>query len=50
MATLEVALQAGTDAVMLANLLPRFWADFIRNAPMDEVKPIAVRPLGGAKP
>ncbi|KIY92716.1 hypothetical protein MNEG_15248 [Monoraphidium neglectum] len=39
-ATLEVALKAGTDAVTLANLMPSRWANFIRNSPMDEVKPL----------
>ena len=44
-ATLEVALQAGTDAVTLANLMPKHWADFIRNSPMEEVKPIGTTPM-----
>jgi len=39
-ATLEVALRAGTDAVTLANLMPSRWANFIRNSPMEEVKPL----------
>lgn len=39
-ATLEVALRAGTDAVTLANLMPSRWASFIRNSPMEEVKPL----------
>ena len=39
-ATLEVALKAGTDAVTLANLMPSRWANFIRNSPMEEVKPL----------
>jgi hypothetical protein len=30
-ATLEVALNNGSDPVTLANLMPRHWADFIRN-------------------
>ncbi len=44
-ATLEVALEAGADAVTLANLMPKHWADFIRNSPLDEVKPIGTTPL-----
>ncbi|KAI8473934.1 MAG: AAA domain-containing protein [Monoraphidium minutum] len=39
-ATLEVALKAETDAVTLANLMPSRWANFIRNSPMEEVKPL----------
>lgn len=38
-------LQANTDAVTLANLMPKHWADFIRNSPMDDVKPIGTQPL-----
>jgi len=41
-ATLEVALSRGADAVALANLMPRHWADFIRNAPSDVVEPIGL--------
>lgn len=44
-ATLETAMEAGADAITLANLMPRHWADFIRNSPLDEVKPIGTRPL-----
>ena len=39
-ATLETALKVGTDAVTLANLMPSRWANFIRNSPMEEVKPL----------
>ncbi|EFJ43346.1 hypothetical protein VOLCADRAFT_96404 [Volvox carteri f. nagariensis] len=39
--TLEVALQFGSDPVTLANLMPRQWADFIRNSDIGDVKPIA---------
>lgn len=42
---LQVALEARADAVTLANLMPRHWADFIRNSPVDEVKPIGTTPL-----
>jgi MoxR-like ATPase len=48
-ATLEVALSRGADAVALANLMPRHWADFIRNAPQEVVQPIGVVKKGGAK-
>eukprot|EP00877_Chromochloris_zofingiensis_P000807 jgi/Chrzof1/10727/Cz05g10070.t1 len=44
-ATLEVALQAGTNAVTLANLMPKHWADFIRNSPLEEVRPIGTTPM-----
>lgn len=37
----------GADAVCLAELLPKRWSDFIRNAPMDEVRPLGTRQLGG---
>lgn len=46
-ATLEVALKAGSDPVTLANLMPRYWADFIRNSDINEVRPIGTRPLTG---
>jgi MoxR-like ATPase len=42
---LQVALEANSDAVTLANLMPKHWADFIRNSPMEEVKPIGTRPM-----
>jgi MoxR-like ATPase len=48
-ATLEVALRGGADAVALANLMPRHWADFIRNAPADVVEPIGLVRKGGGK-
>jgi hypothetical protein len=41
----QVALEENSDAVTLANLMPKHWADFIRNSPMDEVKPIGTTPL-----
>lgn len=43
--TLEVALRTGSDPIMLANLMPRHWADFIRNSDISEVKPIGTTPL-----
>jgi MoxR-like ATPase len=45
--TLEVAIEAGCDAVVLANLMPRYWASFIRNSPLEEVRPIGTTKLGG---
>jgi len=44
--TLEVALASGVEPVTLANLMPRHWADFIRNSPVEDVKPIGTTPLG----
>ncbi|GAX74687.1 hypothetical protein CEUSTIGMA_g2135.t1 [Chlamydomonas eustigma] len=37
-ATLEVALRNGCDPVTLANLMPRHWADFIRNSDISDAK------------
>lgn len=48
-ATLEVALECGCDALTLANLMPKQWADFIRNSPMDEVKPLGTTPLSNIR-
>ncbi|GIM15029.1 hypothetical protein Vretimale_17901 [Volvox reticuliferus] len=45
--TLEVALKFGSDPVTLANLMPRQWADFIRNSDIGDVKPIGTTPLAG---
>ncbi|KAH7616468.1 hypothetical protein Ndes2526B_g08560 [Nannochloris sp. 'desiccata'] len=41
--TLEVALLQRSDPVVLAELMPRHWSDFVRNAPMDQVKPLGTR-------
>lgn len=46
MCTLEVALASGVEPVTLANLMPRHWADFIRNSPVEDVKPIGTTPMG----
>eukprot|EP00798_Chlamydomonas_sp_ICE-L_P025190 gene25190-10826_t len=35
---LEVALKSGCEAVALANLMPRYWADFIRNSDLSGSK------------
>ena len=39
----QVALQQQTDPVVLAELMPRHWSDFVRNAPMDQVRPLGTR-------
>jgi len=44
-AALEVALEANCDAVSLANLMPKYWAAFIRNSPMEEVRPLGTTPM-----
>ncbi|GFR51362.1 hypothetical protein Agub_g13786 [Astrephomene gubernaculifera] len=46
--TLDAALRRGADPVTLANLMPRYWADFIRNSDITEVKPLGTTPLAGA--
>jgi hypothetical protein len=43
--SLQVSLEGRADAVTLANLMPKHWADFIRNSPMEEVKPMGTTPL-----
>ena len=45
-AMLEVALRNGSDPVTLANLMPRHWADFIRNSDLADVKPIGTSAMG----
>lgn len=35
---LEEAITRGADAVVLAEIMPRYWADFIRNASVEEAK------------
>jgi len=40
--TLEVALEADSEPVVLAELMPRHWADFIRSGPIEEVKPLGL--------
>lgn len=42
---LTIALEKGMSAVSLANLMPSYWADFIRNAEVKDVKPIGTTPL-----
>jgi MoxR-like ATPase len=43
--SVQVALEGRADAVTLANLMPKHWADFIRNSPAEDVKPIGTTPL-----
>ncbi|KAK9820069.1 hypothetical protein WJX72_005748 [[Myrmecia] bisecta] len=43
MIALEVVLEKRVEAVLLADVLSRRWAAFIRNAPAEEVKPIGTR-------
>lgn len=38
--TLEVALEAGSEPVVMAELMPRHWADFIRSGPIEDVRPL----------
>ena len=38
-----MALGSQIDAVVLADRMPTRWSDFIRNAPMDEVRPLATQ-------
>uniref|UniRef100_A0A061S138 MoxR-like ATPase n=1 Tax=Tetraselmis sp. GSL018 TaxID=582737 RepID=A0A061S138_9CHLO len=40
--TLEVAIEAGSEPVVMAELMPRHWAEFIRSGPIEE----QVKPLG----
>ena len=42
-ATLSAALDAGAEAVTLADLLPRRWAEFIRSGDVDDVRPLGTR-------
>ncbi|PNH01533.1 actin [Tetrabaena socialis] len=46
---LEVALKVGADPVTLANLMPKHWADFIRNSDITDVRPIGTTPLAGGR-
>lgn len=40
--TLEVALEKGLQPHVLAELMPEHWADFIRNGPIEDVKPLGL--------
>ena len=35
----------GVPAVILAEAMPSKWSDFIRNSPMDAVRPLGTTPL-----
>lgn len=39
---LEVALEKRVDAVLLASLMPKQWAEFIRTGPPDDIKDIGL--------
>lgn len=39
----QVALQRDAPAVVLAEAMPSKWSDFIRNAPMETVRPLGTR-------
>ena len=47
-ATLDAALEAGAEAVTLADLLPRRWAEFIRSGDVEDVRPLGTRRSGGS--
>jgi MoxR-like ATPase len=47
-ATLSAALEAGAEAVTLADLLPRRWAEFIRSGDVDDVRPLGTRRSGSS--
>lgn len=42
-APLQAAITESTEAVVLAEIMPAKWADFMRNAPMDTVRPLGTR-------
>lgn len=42
--TLELAVEQRVDAVVLANLMPKFWADFIRSSSDAEARDIGTVP------
>jgi len=39
---LKLALEMRTEPHILAMLLPTYWASFIRNGPIEDVKPLGV--------
>lgn len=47
--TLRASLEDGPDASHLAELLPRLWADFIRNADVAELRPLGTRTVAAKK-
>jgi hypothetical protein len=40
---LQVALRLELDPVVLAEMMPLHWSDFVRNAPMEQVRPLGTR-------
>lgn len=40
---LETALREQAQPVTLAELLPKYWADFIRNGPIEDVSPLGLK-------
>jgi hypothetical protein len=38
-----VALRRGAEPYLLAEIAPSRWADFVRSAPMAEVRPLGTR-------
>ena len=42
--TLELAIERDVDAVVLANLMPRYWADFIRSSSDKEAREMGTVP------
>ena len=41
--SLETALRAGAEPVTLAELLPSYWAEFIRKGPIEDVSPLGLK-------
>lgn len=40
---IQVALSQSTEPVVLAELMPRHWSDFVRNAPLEQVQPLGLK-------
>lgn len=43
--TLELAVERRADAVVLANLMPRYWADFIRSSSDKDARELGTVPF-----
>lgn len=41
--TPQVALESGAEPVVLAEMMPRHWSDFVRNAPIESVSPLGLK-------
>lgn len=39
----QTVLETGGDSAHLAELLPKLWSDFIKNADVDELRPLGTR-------